>query len=60
MNEKEKLIRDIDTLRESIRLDWQEIGTKSLTDEEKQGIRQHIGWCQNELDNLLKRLDSIG
>jgi hypothetical protein len=58
MTSQEKLQRDIDTLRESIKLDWQDIATKQLSPTEKQGIKQHIQWCTDELKNLYERLEA--
>jgi hypothetical protein len=49
MTDKDKLLRDIDTLRESIRLDWVDLARLSLTQEERGGIRQHIELCFREL-----------
>ena len=57
MTSQEKLQRDIDTLRESIKLDWQDIATKQLSATERQGIRQHIQWCTDELKNLYEKLE---
>ena len=59
MTEMDKLKRDIDTLRESIRLDWQELAQLALTADERQGIRDHIEICQEDLRDLLNRLDQL-
>ena len=56
MTEKEKLLRDMKTLFESIRLDWQEIGAKFLTPEDCQQIKRHIQWCLDELKTLYNKL----
>ena len=42
MTSQEKLQREIDTLRESIKQEWQDIATKLLSTSERQGIKQHI------------------
>ena len=57
MTSQEKLQRDIDTLRESIKLEWQDIATKQLSITERQDIKQHIQWCSDELKNLYERLE---
>lgn len=57
MTSQEKLQRDIDTLRESIKLEWQDIATKQLNITERQDIKQHIQWCTDELKNLYERLE---
>lgn len=58
MTSQEKLQRDIDTLRESIKLNWQDIATKQLSPNEKQGIKHHIQWCMDELKNLYEKLET--
>jgi hypothetical protein len=56
MTPTEKLLRDIETLRASVRTDWADLGTKSLSKEERAGIRQHIEICNAELKGLLEKL----
>lgn len=56
MNQKDKLLRDIETLRESMRRDWKDLATLQLSIEDRAGIKQHIAWCQNELKELLSKL----
>lgn len=58
MTSQEKLQRDIDTLRESIKLDWQDIATNQLSANDKKGIKQHIQLCIDELKNLNERLET--
>jgi len=58
MTDQQKRLRDIDTLMESIRLNYADLGKLAMTAEERKGIRQHIGWCIKELTELLTRLDS--
>ncbi|MFA6163137.1 MAG: hypothetical protein WC685_06890 [Methylobacter sp.] len=58
MTSQEKLKRAIDTLRESIKLDWQDLASKQLTTDERHGLRQHIEWCNSELKNLYERLET--
>ena len=60
MNNQDKLIRDIDTLRESIKTDWQDMAGRNLTAPQRRDIRKHIAWCINELNTLLLRLEFDG
>ena len=53
MTETEKLIRDIQTLRESIQIDWADLASNPLREEERKNIRMHIELCQIELKNFL-------
>jgi hypothetical protein len=57
MDRVERIKRDIDTLRESIKIDNDEIRSLHLTGERLQGALQHIGWCMTELDQLKKTLE---
>ena len=57
MKEKDKLLRDIDTLRESIHLNWRDVGSLNLSAEEVIGIKKHIKWCTDELQELNSQLD---
>ena len=51
---KKKLIRDIEQLRESIRLAGPEF-VRGNADERRQ-LLKHIGWCMTELTALRDRL----
>jgi hypothetical protein len=55
MTEMEKLQRDIQTLQESIRLDWIELLTKWHLPEEYAAIVKHLLISQMELSNLFVR-----
>ena len=59
LTEAEKLKRDIDTLRESIRLDWAELDQLPMSADERAGIREHIKTCVKDLTDLLARLDGL-
>ena len=48
----EKQIKNIDTLRASIRLGWIDLGKLDLPVKEREGIKKHIQWCQFELKQL--------
>lgn len=59
MTDHEKLARDIDTLRYSIRTEWQEVGAKDLSAAERQQLMNHIRWCANELNLLLQKFEHL-
>jgi hypothetical protein len=54
MTDIEKLQRDIDTLKESIKLNRMNLHHR--TREELQGILQHTAWCMSELETLENEL----
>jgi hypothetical protein len=56
MTNAERLKRDIDTIRESIRLEWEALA-KNLDPEERQGIRQRVTLLTKDLLDLLVRLE---
>jgi hypothetical protein len=47
----EKLKRDIQTLRDSMHLDAEEL-LRATSPEDQQAIREHLQWCANELATL--------
>ncbi len=55
MTDPQKLSRDINTLRESIRLDYAELEKLGLTSVERAGLRKSIAWYTKELAELLRR-----
>lgn len=57
MTDQEKLKRDIDTLRESIRRGWADMDSKPMPPEERRALRRHIAGLVSELAELLARLD---
>ncbi len=57
MTKREKLLRDIETLRESIRQEWTDMAQLSLTAEERGRIGRHIQLCIEELHDLFRRLN---
>jgi hypothetical protein len=59
MNEIEKLLRDIQSLRESIQIDWDDLYSNPLREEERRDIRAHLQLCQVELKTLIERLHSF-
>jgi hypothetical protein len=60
MTEKEKLIRDITTIRESINRDWADLSSLlSLTYDDRTAIRTYIERCAQDLKELTERLDRL-
>ena len=58
MTEQEKLQRDIDALRTSIRLGWVDMDRLTISREDRRDLREHIKWCMDELKGLLERLEA--
>ena len=56
MTPTEKLKRDIETLRESIKLDGIVFEILGLTPDERAGILEHMGSCLSELQELKSKL----
>lgn len=59
MTHHEKLKRDIEALRDSIRLEWQDVEAKNLTEHERLDLMTHIKWCANELNLLLQKFEHV-
>ncbi len=57
MKEADRLIRDIETLKESINLNWKDLSRMDLSAAEKRGIKKHIKWCVHHLNCLLIQLE---
>jgi hypothetical protein len=53
MTNREKLVRDIETLRESLRVNREELANRPMSDAELRGIVQHGAWLMDELAQLL-------
>lgn len=58
MNHREMLERDINTLRESIRLNYADLGNGIVSSEDRNGILKSIAICNEELAQLIGRLAS--
>jgi hypothetical protein len=58
MTSKEALIRDIDTLRESIELNKAEIAKPELSSADRAMIIQHSTWCMKKLAELIELANS--
>ena len=60
MTEKERLIRDIVSLRELINRDWADFTSfSSLSHDERTAIRAHLELCIQDLKNLTERLERL-
>lgn len=60
MAKKEKLIRDITTIRETINRDWADLTSLlSLSHDERTAIRTHIEQCVQDLKELTERLGRL-
>lgn len=57
MDEATKLKRDIDTLKESMRLGWHELATANHSADERRGLIKSIKWCALQLNMLLIALE---
>jgi hypothetical protein len=55
--EQEKLIRDINGLKESVRLGWLEMASKPMTPTERHELRKSIDSLVKELNTLRMKLD---
>jgi hypothetical protein len=59
MTEKDMLLRDIETLRESLSLAMKEAAIKALTDEDRRDLSKYVSWLVRELQELIGRLGII-
>ncbi len=59
MTHHEKLKRDMEVLRESIRLEWQDVEARDLAGHERLDLMTHIKWCVNELSLLLQKFEHL-
>jgi hypothetical protein len=55
MTETEKLLRDIQALRESIQIDWEDLYANPHREQERSVVRAHLEACQAELQTLVER-----
>jgi|BarGraNGADG00212_1021973.scaffolds.fasta_scaffold331191_1 hypothetical protein len=58
MNSRKMLLRDIETLRESIKLNRAEIGKPELTQADRVAMITHGARCMEELAGLIGLLNS--
>jgi len=59
MTEKEMLLHDIRTVRETINRDWADLTRLSLSHDERTALRAHIEQCVEDLKGLTERLDKL-
>jgi len=59
MINRDKLVRDIETLRESIKLNKEEMKKPGLTQADRIAIIRHGAWCMQELAELIGLLNSF-
>jgi hypothetical protein len=55
--EQEKLIRDFNGLKESVRLGWLDMSSKPMTPAERAELRKSIDSLVKELNHLRTKLD---
>ncbi len=60
MTDAERLIREIELLRETIRREWFNIRLEALTHDDRAVIRENIERCHADLKLLLDRLWNLG
>jgi hypothetical protein len=51
---KQKAIRDISEMLDSIRLDWKDLSKKPVAIRHTKGIKKLLRWCEEELKALRK------
>ena len=54
LTSKQKGIRDISGMLDSIRLDWKELSKKPVAVRHTKGIKKLLRWCEEELKALRK------
>ena len=52
MTDAEKILRDLETLKESIDLNKADLANLPMSAEVREGILQHIAWCYKNLREL--------
>jgi hypothetical protein len=57
--ERERLVRDINGLKESVRLAWMDMLSKPMTAAERGELRKSIDSLVKDLDNLRTKLDQL-
>ena len=58
-SEREKLVRDINGLKESISLAWMDMISKPMTAAERGELRMSIDTLIKDLDSLRSKLDRV-
>jgi hypothetical protein len=57
--ERERLVLDINSLKESVRLAWMDMLSKPMTAAERGELRKSIDSLVKDLDNLRTKLDQL-
>jgi hypothetical protein len=55
IRDDERLDWEIETIRESIRIDWTELAHKDLPADKRRNIREHLSMCIESLKELRNR-----
>jgi predicted nucleic acid-binding Zn-ribbon protein len=58
-SEREKLVRDINSLKESISVAWMDMISKLMTAAEREELRRSIDSLVKDLDSLRSKLDRL-
>jgi len=58
-SEREKLVRDINGLKESISVAWMDMISKPMTAAEREELRRSIDSLVKDLDSLRSKLDRL-
>ncbi len=59
MTDHEKLRCDIAKVRDSIRIEWQEVEGKDLSQSERHDLMSQMKFCSNELSLLLQKFEDV-
>ena len=54
LTSKQKGIRDVSAMLDSIRLDWKELSKKPVATRHTSGVKKLLRWCEEELKALRK------
>jgi ribosome recycling factor len=55
MTPLEKLLREIEELKQAIRIDREDLNSNLHREEEREQVRNHMNRCQAELEKLTER-----
>ena len=59
MTPAKRVVRDIETLQESLRQDWQDLAALELSQSERNDVRKHMKWCAAQLNYLVVQLEIL-
>lgn len=57
MTERDRVMRDIDILRQSIKAEWEKLSESDLTPEARATLRTHIEECMDKLKVFCAKLE---